>query len=66
MRRIFVISTFLAMLALAVQGSPNRARAADPDAADTAVQTAPEPPTRNYFEQLERDQAAADSAACCQ
>lgn len=50
------------MLALAVQGSPNRARAADPDVADTAVQTAPEPPTRNYFEQLERDQAAADAA----
>ncbi len=50
------------MLALAVQCSPNRAPAADPDVADTAVQTAPEPPTRNYFEQLERDQAAADAA----
>lgn len=50
------------MLALAVHGSPNRAPAADPDVADTAVQTAPEPPTRNYFEQLERDQAAADAA----
>jgi hypothetical protein len=69
MRKIVAASAFAAMLTLAVHDLPNRARGADPDVADTAVhppanpvQRAPEPPTRNYFEQLERDQAAADEA----
>jgi hypothetical protein len=69
MPKIVLISAFAAMLALAAHDLPNRARGADPDVANAAaqppanpVQTAPEPPVRDYFEQLQRDQAAADAA----
>ncbi len=58
MRRVFVIATFSAMLALAAHGSQNGARAADPDVANPA----PPPPVRDYFEQLQRDQVAAEAA----
>jgi len=68
MAKFVVVSAFAAMLTLAAHGQPNRARGGDPDVAGTAVpsavpaSTAPQPPIRNYFEQLERDQAAADAA----
>jgi len=57
MPRIIVLTAFAAMLTFAAHGQTNPARAAGSDGAPAA----PEPPTRDYFEQLQRDQAEADA-----
>ena len=62
MPKIIVISAFTAMLILAAHGQTYRALGADPETASVPPgQAAFERQVRNYFEQLERDQAAANA-----
>jgi len=62
MPKILVISAFAAMLILAEHDQAHRALGADPESASVPPgQAAFERQIRNYFEQLERDQATADA-----
>jgi hypothetical protein len=62
MPKIIVISAFAVMLILAAHGQTYRALGADPETASVPPGQAEfERQVRNYFEQLERDQAAADA-----